>query len=48
VIEALVLTHKHQYTTYEVPVMLPFKELGSTPGGLTEPPEDKLDGELPG
>jgi len=28
--------------------MLPFKELGSTPGGLTEPPEDKLDGELPG
>lgn len=33
----------------KIPAMLPaFEELGSTPGGLTEPPEDKLEGELPG
>lgn len=34
---------------FKVPVRLPaFEGLGSTAGGLTEPPEDKLEGELPG
>jgi len=52
-IEAFVLTHKHSRKIIkkisQVPTTPPaFKRLGSTPGGLTEPPEDKLEGELPG
>jgi hypothetical protein len=37
------------YKISEVPATLPaFEGLGSIAGGLTEPPEDKLEGELPG